>query len=51
MMKEAKKLSVSLNGYLNIYKNHMMTTLKALDFFNNVTSGKNCNEHGCVTND
>ncbi len=51
MMKEAKKLSVSLNGYLNIYKNHMMTTLKALDFFHNVTSGKNCNEHGCVTND
>ena len=51
MMNEAKKLSVSLNGYLNIYKNHMMTTLKALDFFHNVTSGKNCNEHGCVTND
>ena len=51
MMKEAKKLSVSLNGYLNIYKNHMMTTLKALDFFNNIKSGKNCNEHGCVTND
>ena len=51
MINEAKKLSVSLNGYLNIYKNHMMTTLKALDFFNNITSGKNCNEHGCVTND
>ena len=51
MMNEAKKLSISLNGYLNIYKNHMMTTLKALDFFNNITSGKNCNEHGCVTND
>ncbi len=51
MMNEAKKLSVSLNGYLNIYKNHMMTTIKALDFFHNVTSGKNCNEHGCVTND
>ena len=51
MINEAKKLSVSLNGYLNIYKNHMMTTLKALDFFNNIKSGKNCNEHGCVTND
>ena len=51
MMNEAKKLSISLNGYLNIYKNHMMTSLKALDFFNNITSGKNCNEHGCVTND
>ena len=51
MIDEAQKLSSSLNGYLNIYKNHMMTTLKALDFFNNIKSGKNCNEHGCVTND
>ena len=32
MMEEAKKLSVSLNGYLNIYKNHMMTAIRALDF-------------------
>ena len=29
MMDEAKKLSDSLNGYLNIYKNHMMTSLKS----------------------
>ena len=28
-MEEAKKLSDSLNGYLNIYKNHMMTSLKS----------------------
>ena len=47
MMNEAKKLSYSLNGYLNIYKNHMMTAIRALDFFNNVNSGKNCNEQGC----
>ena len=47
MMNEAKKLSASLNGYLNIYKNHMMTAIRALDFFNNVNSGKNCNEQGC----
>ncbi len=47
MMKEAKKLSDSLNGYLNIYKNHMMTAIKALDFFNNINAGKNCNEQGC----
>ena len=47
MMDEAKKLSDSLNGYLNIYKNHMMTAIRALDFFNNVYSGKNCNEQGC----
>ncbi len=47
MMDEAKKLSHSLNGYLNIYKNHMMTAIRALDFFNNINSGKNCNEQGC----
>ena len=32
MMDEAKKLSQSLNGYLNIYKNHMMTAVRALIF-------------------
>jgi uncharacterized protein YyaL (SSP411 family) len=47
MMDEAKKLSGSLNGYLNIYKNHMMTAIRALDFFNNINLGKNCNEQGC----
>ena len=47
MMKEAQKLSESLNGYLNIYKNHMMTALRAIDFFNNVKNGKNCNIQGC----
>ena len=51
MMDEAKKLSDSLNGYLNIYKNHMMTAIRALDFFNNIKSGKNCNEQGCKIND
>ena len=51
MMNEAKKLSDSLNGYLNIYKNHMMTAIRALDFFNNVDSGKNCNEQGCKIDD
>ena len=51
MMDEAKKLSDSLNGYLNIYKNHMMTAVRALDFFNNVNSGKNCNEQGCKIDD
>ena len=40
MMEEAKKLSESLNGYLNIYKNHMMTSLRAIDFFNNIKKGK-----------
>ena len=51
MMNEAKKLSGSLNGYLNIYKDHMMTALRALDFFNNISSGKNCNEQGCKLDD
>ena len=49
MMDEAKKLSNSLNGYLNIYKNHMMTAIRALDFFNNINSAKKCNEQGCKT--
>jgi len=47
MMEQAKKLAKSLNGYLNIYKSHMMTAVRALDFFNNINSGKNCNEQGC----
>ncbi len=47
MMHEAKKLSESLNGYLNIYKNHMITAIRAIDFYNNVNSGKNCNDQGC----
>ena len=51
LTKEAKKLSDSLNGYLNIYKNHMMTAIRAVDFFNNISSGKNCNDKGCKIND
>lgn len=47
MMETAKKLANSLNGYLNIYKTHMMTSIRAIDFFNNINSGKNCNEQGC----
>ena len=51
MMENAKNLSLSLNGYLNIYKSHMMTTLRALDYFNNINLGKNCNEQGCSLSD
>ena len=47
MMDEAKKLSGSLNGYLNVYKNHMMTSLRAIDYFNSIENGKNCDEQGC----
>ena len=51
LLDEAKKLSISLNGYLNIYKNHMMTAIRALDYFDNLNEGKNCNEQGCKIND
>ncbi len=47
MLQEAQKLSDSLNGYLNIYKNHMMTSLRALDIFNNIQKKNNCTETGC----
>ena len=47
MIEEAQKLSESLNGYLNVYKSHMMTSLRALDYFRNIKEGKNCNEKGC----
>ena len=47
MMRESKLLFNSLNGYLNIYKNHMMTAIRALDYFNNINSGKKCTEQGC----
>ena len=40
MMDEAEKLSRSLNGYLNIYESHMMTSLRAIDFFNNTLEEK-----------
>ncbi len=44
---QAKELSISLNGYLNIYKNFMTSSLKALDFYKEIISGKNCNIEGC----
>ena len=44
---EGRKLSISLNGYLNIYKNYMASSIKSIDFFNEISSGKNCNQNGC----
>ena len=44
---QAKELSLSLNGYLNLYKNFMISSLKALDFFKEISSGKNCTSEGC----
>ncbi len=46
-LEQAKELSNSLNGYLNIYKNFMISSLKALDFFKEINNGKNCNIEGC----
>ena len=51
MMEDAQRLADSLNGYLNVYKNHMMSSLRAIDFFNNIKGGKNCNELGCKIDD
>jgi len=48
MKNEAKELSNSLNGYLNIYKSLMASSLKSIDYFNMIESGKNCTENGCL---
>ena len=45
---KAQELSTSLNGYLNIYKNFMVSSLKALDFYKEISNGKNCNSEGCT---
>ena len=42
-----KELSESLNGYLNIFKNHMLSSLKSIDIFNQTNSGIKCTEDGC----
>ncbi len=51
LMNEAKTLSNSLNGYLNVYKDHMVTAIRAIDFYNKLNEGKNCNEKGCSFDD
>ena len=48
MNSEAKKLSNSLNGYLNIYKSMMASSIKSIDYFNMIESNKNCTENGCI---
>jgi len=47
LMQEAEILSKSLNGYLNIYKSFMLSSVRAIDHFNEISSGKKCNENGC----
>jgi len=48
MKNESKELSNSLNGYLNIYKSLMISSLKSIDYFNTIESNKNCTENGCL---
>jgi uncharacterized protein YyaL (SSP411 family) len=47
MKKEAKELSDSLNGYLNVYKTLMTSCLKSIDYFDRTASGKKCTDDGC----
>ena len=47
LIEEGKKLHESLNGYLNVYKNYMTSSLKSLDYFNETLNGKKCDEEGC----
>ena len=44
---KGNELSNSLNGYLNVYKSFMTSSLKALDFFKENKIGINCNTEGC----
>ena len=48
MKHEAKELSNSLNGYLNIYKSSMVSSIKAIDYYKMSESKKNCTEIGCI---
>ena len=48
MKKEAKELSDSLNGYLNIYKSLMVSSIKSIDYFKTIEIDRNCTETGCT---
>ena len=48
MKKEAKELSNSLNGYLNIYKSLMVSSIKSIDYYKTIESNINCTETGCI---
>ena len=48
MKNEAKELSNSLNGYLNVYKSLMASAIKSIDYFNTVDTGQNCTKEGCL---
>ncbi len=44
---ESSELAKSLNSYLNTYKTYMISSVKSIDFYNEISSGKNCNIDGC----
>jgi uncharacterized protein YyaL (SSP411 family) len=48
MKDEAKELSNSLNGYLNVYRSLMASSIKSIDYFNMIDSNKNCTKEGCL---
>ena len=48
MKKEAKELSNSLNGYLNVYKSLMASSIKSIEYFNTIDSNKKCTAEGCL---
>jgi len=48
MKNEARELSNSLNGYLNVYKSLMVSSLKSIDYFNMIEDNKNCTDNGCI---
>ena len=45
--KESQELANSLNGYLNIYKSLMTSSIKSIDFFNVKKSKNICTDQGC----
>ena len=47
LVDQAEKLSQSLFGYLNFYKRLMLSSLKSLDYFQEIKAGKNCSNDGC----
>ena len=48
MKDEARELSNSLNGYLNLYKTSMISSLKSIDYFNIIEKDKKCSEQECL---
>ena len=48
MKNEATELANSLNGYLNIHKSLMASSLKSIDYFNVTRANKNCTDKECL---